>query len=35
MRHARQRGCEYVLLDMDALPMEELPILHPDFPAQT
>ena len=35
MRHARQHGCEYILLDSDALPMEELPVLHPDFPAQT
>ncbi len=35
MRHARQRGCEYVLLDSDALPMEDLPVLHPDFPART
>lgn len=30
-RLARQRGCEYVLFDTDAMPMEDLPILHPDF----
>lgn len=30
-RLARQRGCEYVLLDCDATPLEDLPILHPDF----
>ena len=32
MRYARKRGCEYVLLDTDALPMADLPVLHPDFP---
>ncbi len=31
MRLARQRRCEYVSLDCDALPMEDLPVLHPDF----
>lgn len=30
-RLARQRGCEYMLFDTDAAPMEDLPILHPDF----
>ena len=30
-RVARQRGCEYVLFDCDAIPLEDLPILHPDF----
>ena len=30
-RLARQRGCRYVLLETDATPMEDLPILHPDF----
>ena len=30
-RLARQRGCEYVLFDCDAILMEDLPILHPDF----
>ena len=32
MRLARQQGCDYALLDCDALPMEDLPVLHPDFP---
>ena len=32
MRYARKQGCEYVLLDTDALPMADLPVLHPDFP---
>ncbi len=32
LRLARQRGCAYALLDCDALPMEDLPVLHPDFP---
>ncbi len=31
MHYARQLGCEYILLDCDALPMEDLPILHPEF----
>ncbi len=35
MRLARQKGCEYVALDCDALPMEDLPVLHPDFPGAT
>ncbi len=30
-RLARQRGCDYVLFDYDATPLEDLPILHPDF----
>ncbi len=32
MRLARRRDCEYLLLDCDAVPMEDLPVLHPDFP---
>ena len=32
MRLARRRDYEYLLLDCDALPMEDLPVLHPDFP---
>jgi len=32
MRLARQRNCEFLHLDCDALPMEDLPVLHPDFP---
>jgi hypothetical protein len=28
---ARKQGAEYVLLDCDALPVEYLPVLHPDF----
>lgn len=32
MRLARQQGCDYALLDCDALPMEDLPVLHSDFP---
>jgi len=31
LRHARKLGCEYVLLDADAPPLADLPILHPDF----
>ncbi len=31
LRYARQQGCDYALLDCDALPMADLPILHPDF----
>lgn len=30
---ARKQGAEYVLFDCDALPMEDLPVLHPDFAA--
>ena len=30
IRLARQRGCEYVLFDSDAILLEDLPILHPD-----
>lgn len=33
---ARKRGCEYILFDCDAAPMEdELPVLHPDFREDT
>ena len=32
MHYARKRGCDYALLDCDALPMADLPVLHPDFP---
>lgn len=28
---ARALGCEYVNLDCDAPPLDELPVLHPDF----
>jgi hypothetical protein len=31
--YARERGAEYILFDCDALPMEDLPVLHPDFPS--
>lgn len=31
MRYARKHRCEYVLLDCDALPIADLPVLHPDF----
>jgi hypothetical protein len=31
MQYARRQGCEYVLLDCDTLPMEDLPVLHPEF----
>lgn len=31
LQYARQQSCDYVLLDCDALPMADLPILHPDF----
>ena len=31
MLYARKQRCEYVLLDCDALPMADLPVLHPDF----
>ncbi len=30
-RHARRRGAEYVLFDNDAIPDQELPVLHPEF----
>jgi hypothetical protein len=29
MRHARHLGCEYILLDCDAFPLEDLTVLHP------
>ena len=29
---ARRQGAEYALFDCDALPNQDLPILHPDFP---
>ena len=28
---ARERGAEYVLFDCDAVPNQDLPVLHPDF----
>ena len=28
---ARRQGAEYVLLDCDAVPDQDLPVLHPDF----
>jgi hypothetical protein len=31
MRLARQRDCDYALFDCDELPMEDLPVLYPDF----
>ena len=31
MGHARQRGCEYVLPDTEALPLEDRPVLQPEF----
>ncbi len=31
LQYARQQGCDYALLDCDALPMADVPILHPDF----
>ena len=34
MRYARKRRCECVLLDCDARPMADLPVLHPDFQDQ-
>lgn len=33
LRLARRRGAEYVLFDCDAAPIENLPVLHPDFAA--
>jgi len=35
MRYARKHGCEYVLLDCDALPTADLPVLHSDFQDQS
>jgi len=35
MRYARKHGCEYVLLDCDALPMADLPVLHSDSQDQS
>ena len=29
--YARRRGADYVLLDCDASPDPDLPVLHPDF----
>ena len=29
--YARRRRAEYILFDSDAPPMEDLPVLHPDF----
>ena len=31
LKTARERGAEYVLFDCDAVPNQDLPILHPDF----
>ncbi len=31
LARARQSGAEYALFDCDAIPLEDLPILHPDF----
>jgi hypothetical protein len=31
LQHARVRGADYVLLDCDARPDLDLPVLHPDF----
>ena len=30
-RYARRHGCELLLFDCDVIPMEDLPVLHPDF----
>lgn len=35
LRHARQQGAECVLFDCDAVPLNELPIRHPEFGADT
>ena len=29
--YARRRGAEYILFDSDAIPDQDLPVLHPDF----
>ena len=31
LRHARRLGAEYVHFDRDAVPLHDLPVLHPDF----
>ena len=31
LRHAREQGAEYVLFDCDAILLEGLAVLHPDF----
>jgi hypothetical protein len=31
LRTARTYGAEYILLDCDAVPNQDLPVLHPDF----
>jgi hypothetical protein len=31
LKYARARGADYVLLDCDATPDLDLPVLHPDF----
>jgi len=31
LKTARAQGAEYVLFDCDAVPDQDLPILHPDF----
>jgi hypothetical protein len=35
LRYARKHGCDYVLLDCDALPMADLPVSHSDFQDQS
>lgn len=35
MVHARKRGAEYLLFDLDSIPLDDLPILHPDFAPTT
>ena len=35
MAHARKRGAEYLLFDLDSIPLDDLPILHPSFAAIT
>jgi hypothetical protein len=35
MRYARKYGYDYVLLDCDALPMADLPVLHSDSQDQS
>jgi len=31
LSEARRRGAEYVLFDCDAIPDQDIPVLHPDF----
>ena len=35
LAEARRQGAEYALFDCDALPNQDLPILHPDFPQES